>query len=887
MTNHCLTYVNDVRKTFLEFFKKHGHTIESSGPLVPQNDPSLMFTVAGMVPFKNVFTGLEKRPYTRATTSQKCLRAGGKHNDLENVGYTARHHTFFEMLGNFSFGDYFKDDAIAFGWELVTKDFGLDPDKLLVTVHSSDEEAASIWKKVTGFSDNKILRIPTDDNFWSMGDTGPCGPCTEIFYDHGEHIPGGPPGTPDEDGDRFIEIWNIVFMQYEKLESGERIDLPKPSVDTGMGLERIAATLNGSHDNYSIDIIRGLIENVADLTSVDPDGDQSASHRVIADHLRAAVFLMADGVMPSNEGRGYVLRRIMRRGMRHAHILGSQDPLMHKLVSNLTGTMGDAYPKIRRGEAMITEMLELEEAKFKKTLDRGLKLLDEEKQNIKSDGQLPGEIAFKLYDTFGFPLDLTQDALRADGVEVDMDGFNAAMDKQKADARASWVGSGDAASEKLWFDILDEVGPTDFLGYDSERAEAIVKAIVKDGEKADALKKGEQGIIITNQSPFYAESGGQVGDTGHLSSDGFDAIISDTKKQVGQLWAHHAKVDKGEIKIGDAVEMIVDHDRRAAIKANHSVTHLMHEALRQVLGEHVQQKGSLQDDKRTRFDISHPKGMTDEEIDRVEEIVNQEIWANTDVSTRVMSFDDAVEQGAMALFGEKYGDEVRVVSMGTKALGANKPYSVELCGVTHVKQTGEIWLFKIVSESALSSGVRRVEALTKHNALKFFENRNNILHNASLSLKTSPGKLEGRIAALIEEKKKLEQEVANLRKKLATGGGSSSNDDVKEVNGVKFSGKVLDDIPAKDLKGMADELTNQLGSGVVALVTKMEGKASIVVAVTKDLTEKYNAVDLVKIGSEKLGGKGGGGRPDMAQAGGPNPDAANDAIEAIEKSIVQ
>lgn len=883
--------VNQVRETFLKYFEGKGHTIEKSGPLVPQNDPTLMFTVAGMVPFKNVFTGLEKRDYTRATTSQKCLRAGGKHNDLENVGYTARHHTFFEMLGNFSFGDYFKEDAIAFGWELVTREFGLSPDKLLVTVHSSDEEAAAIWKKVTGFSDDKILRIPTDDNFWSMGDTGPCGPCTEIFYDHGDHIPGGPPGSPDEDGDRFIEIWNIVFMQFETLEGGKRIDLPKPSVDTGMGLERMAATLNGSHDNYSIDIIRNIIEHVADETGIDPDGEHKASHRVIADHLRAAVFLMADGVMPSNEGRGYVLRRIMRRGMRHAHLLGAQDPLIHKLVPTLTADMGEAYPEIRRGEKMVTEMLEMEEAKFKKTLDRGLKLLEEEKQSISSGGKLPGDVAFKLYDTYGFPLDLTQDALRADGLEVDVDGFNKSMEKQKEEARASWAGSGDAGSDKLWFEILDEAGPTDFLGYKTETGEAAVKAIVKDGEKAESLTKGEDGILITNQSPFYAESGGQVGDTGEIKvMDGdkvvCDLKVTDTKKAAGSLWLHYVKCDQGEISLSDSVVMEVDHNRRAAIKANHTVTHLMHEALRQVLGEHVQQKGSLQDAERTRFDISHPKGITEEEISRIEEIVNKEIWANTEVSTRVMPFDDAVEQGAMALFGEKYGDEVRVVSMGRQDPGANKPFSVELCGGTHVKQTGEIGLFKIISESALSSGVRRIEALTKDNALRYFDSHEKILQTAAGSVKSSVGELAGRVSALVDEKKKLENEISTLRKKLASGGGGeSSAPAIKDVDGVKFSGQVMDDIPAKDLKGMADELTAKIGSGVVALITKMDGKASIVVAVTKDLTDKYNAVDLVKIGAAKLGGKGGGGRPDMAQAGGPNPGNANDAVAAIEKAL--
>ena len=686
--------VNDIRSEFLGFFKDKGHEVVSSSSLVPHNDPTLMFTNSGMVQFKDVFTGKEKRDYTRATTSQKCVRAGGKHNDLENVGYTARHHTFFEMLGNFSFGDYFKEDAIAFAWELVTKNFELPAEKLCVTVHTTDEEAAEIWKKVAGFSDDKIIRIDSDDNFWRMGDTGPCGPCTEIFYDHGDHIWGGPPGSPEEDGDRFIEIWNNVFMQYEQIDADTRIDLPAQSVDTGMGLERMAATLMGSNDNYAIDIMRALMEHSADLTGIDADGDMTASHKVIADHLRSAAFLMADGVMPSNEGRGYVLRRIMRRGMRHAHLLGAQDPLMYKLYPTLLGKMGEAYPELKRAEALITNTLESEEKRFKATLDRGLKMLDEEVEKVASGAKFPGDIAFKLYDTYGFPLDLTQDALRAQSIEVDVDAFDACMEEQKQKARAAWSGTGDAANEKVWFDILEEVGPTEFLGYDKEQAEAQIVAIVKDGKRVDTLKHGDAGIVITNQSPFYAESGGQVGDQGVMATtnlklnDSSVFVVEDTKKQLGKLWLHQGKAVQVNLEVGDTVTMVVTSSIRAAIKSNHSVTHLMHEALRRVLGEHVAQKGSLQDADRTRFDISQPTAMTKEQIAEVEAIVNKEIAADTDVITRVMPLDEARESGAMALFGEKYDDEVRVVAMGTQE--GNKQFSVELCGGTHVKKTGEI-----------------------------------------------------------------------------------------------------------------------------------------------------------------------------------------------------
>ncbi len=880
--------VNDVRNEFLNFFKSKDHEIVASSSLVPENDPTLMFTNAGMVQFKNVFTGQETRPYNRATTSQKCVRAGGKHNDLENVGYTARHHTFFEMMGNFSFGDYFKEDAINFAWELITKNFELNPEKLCVTVYHTDDEAFDIWKKVTGFHDDKIIRIPTDDNFWKMGDTGPCGPCTEIFYDHGDHIWGGPPGSPEEDGDRFIEIWNNVFMQYEQIDADTRIELPAQSVDTGMGLERMAATLMGSHDNYAIDLIRDIIEHSADITGVSPDGDQSVSHRVIADHLRASAFLIADGVLPSNEGRGYVLRRIMRRGMRHAHLLGAHDPLMHQLFPTLLSKMGNAYPELARAGALITETLRGEEERFKKTLDRGIKLLDEETANLSAGDQLSGQTAFMLYDTYGFPLDLTQDALRAKEISVDTDAFETCMEEQKAQARASWKGSGDAATDKLWFEILDEKGPTEFIGYKAEKAEAQVIALVKNGERVQSLKAGDSGIVLTNQTPFYGESGGQVGDVGVIASIKGKAQVTDTQKALGKLFLHMVTVEEGELSEDCFVEMDIDHLRREDIRANHSGTHLLHEALRRTLGEHVSQKGSLQDEQRTRFDISHPKSISNEELLVIERMVNKQIRANTEVTTNLMSLDRARAKGAMALFGEKYADEVRVVSMGTPNENDDKVFSIELCGGTHVRRTGDIGLLKIISEGALSSGVRRIEALTGRHALRYFEAQDEMLKEAAGVIKATPNELTGRLQSLVEDKKKLEKELSDLRRQIATGavgGGVSANDDVKEIGGMKFTGKVLEGFPPKDLKPMADDLKTKLGSGVIVLVATDEGKASIVVGVTDDLTGKISAVDLVKIGSEALGGKGGGGRPDMAQAGGPNAGAANDALIAIEKAL--
>lgn len=899
--------VNDIRTEFLGFFKKNGHEIVASSPLVPHNDPTLMFANSGMVQFKNVFLGAEHRDYKRATTAQKCVRAGGKHNDLDNVGYTARHHTFFEMMGNFSFGDYFKEDAIAFAWELVTKNLGMNPDKLLVTVHSSDEEAAGIWKKVAGFSDSKIIRIDTNDNFWMMGDTGPCGPCSEIFYDQGDKLQGGPPGSPDQDGDRFLEFWNNVFMQFEQEPDGQggyiRKPLPKPSIDTGLGLERTAALMTGKLSNYDIDLLREIIEHSADLTGVDPDGKDAPSHRVIADHLRCAAFLLADGVMPSNEGRGYVLRRIMRRGMRHAHLLGAKEPLMHRLVPTLIAKMGEAYPELKRAEALIVQSLSSEESRFKVTLDRGLKMLDEETEKLASGAKFPGDVAFKLYDTYGFPLDLTQDALKAKGIAVDIAAFESAMSEQKARARAAWAGTGEQATEKLWFEILDEVGPTEFLGYDRELAEGQIKCIIKDGKKVNALQQGEEGIIITNQSPFYAESGGQVGDSGEIrafpaanAKPGIEEVrlftVTDTKKYVGTLWAHVGKVSNGAFNLGEGVELHVDASRRAAIKSNHSATHLLHEALRQVLGEHVSQKGSLQDEWRTRFDISHPKQITREELEKIATIVNDEIRANTEVITRVMPLEEARNTGAMALFGEKYADEVRVVTMGTTKAGANKPFSVELCGGTHVKRTGDIGLLKIISEGALASGVRRIEAVTGANAIIHYEEQEARLFRSSLLLKCPPDEVVGRIKALSDKDKASEKELSNLRRKVHLGEASMNASFTMDVsphktlkNGIKFEGRVLENFPAKELKPMADDLKKKLGSGVIVLVATSEGKASIVVGVTDDLTQKVSAVELVKIGAEALGGSGGGGRPDMAQAGGPNAEAANDAVSAIEKAL--
>ena len=882
--------VSDIRKTFLGYFEKNGHEVVASSPLVPRNDPTMMFTNSGMVQFKNVFTGLENRPYTRATTSQKVVRAGGKHNDLDNVGFTARHHTFFEMLGNFSFGDYFKEKAITYAWELITKEFDMPKDRLLVTVYSEDDEAADLWKKIAGFSDDRIIRIPTMDNFWMMGDTGPCGPCSEIFFDHGDKVAGGPPGSADEDGDRYIEFWNNVFMQYEQLPDGSRINMPKQSIDTGMGLERMTALLNGSHDNYSIDIMRSIIETVANLTNTDPDGEKRVSHRVIADHLRSAAFLIAEGVLPSNEGRGYVLRRIMRRGMRHAHLLGAQDPLMYRLLPALQSKMGEAFPELNEAGALIAETLKLEEARFKKTLDNGLALLSAETDKL-GDGQpLPGDVAFKLYDTYGFPLDLTQDVLkREQSRTVDVAGFETAMDKQRETARKSWAGSGEAATEQVWFAIKEKIGFTEFLGYQQEKAEAEVLALVNDkGAETNAAKEGETVYILVNQTPFYAESGGQVGDHGRIiSAKGAEVNITDTQKKLGALFVHVGTVTKGEVKVGDAVNLEIDTARRDAIRANHSATHLLHAALRRHLGKHVSQKGSLVDDGRLRFDVSQPTALNDDQIMTVEQEVNARIRMNSDVSTRLLPLDDARALGAMAMFGEKYDDEVRVLSMGgTDPDGERSAYSIELCGGTHVRRTGDIGLFKIVSESALAAGVRRIEAVTGEGALQYLTEQEERLREVAQLLKSSPAEAVARVEALVGDKKKMEKEIADLRRKLATGGAGAAAPEAKVIKGINFTARVLENIPASDLKPLADDLKSKIGSGVVALVSVADdGKASLVVAVTADLTGKLNAVDLVKTGSAVLGGKGGGGRPDMAQAGGPDGKLANDAVAAIEAAL--
>jgi alanyl-tRNA synthetase len=881
--------VNEIRSTFLDYFKKNGHEIVSSSPLVPRNDPTLMFTNAGMVQFKNVFTGLEQRPYKTASTAQKCVRAGGKHNDLDNVGYTARHHTFFEMLGNFSFGDYFKEQAIEHAWTLITKEFGIDAKRLLVTVYHTDDEAFNLWKKIAGLSDDKIIRIPTSDNFWAMGDTGPCGPCSEIFYDHGDHIWGGPPGSPEEDGDRFIEIWNLVFMQYEQITKEERVDLPRPSIDTGMGLERIAALLQGKHDNYDIDLFRALISASEEATGVKAEGEQRASHRVIADHLRSSAFLIADGVLPSAEGRGYVLRRIMRRAMRHAELLGAREPLMWKLLPALIQQMGRAYPELVRAEALITETLKLEETKFRTTLKRGLSLLSDATTTLGKGDMLDGETAFKLYDTYGFPLDLTQDALRAREINVDLAGFTDAMERQKAEARSHWAGSGDKATETIWFELRDKHGATEFLGYDTETAEGVVQAIVKDGAAVGEAAKGDKVQIVVNQTPFYGESGGQMGDTGVISSDNAKIEITDTQKRGEGLFVHTGTVVEGTVKAGDAVALTVDHARRSHIRANHSATHLLHEALREVLGTHVAQKGSLVTPDRLRFDVSHPKPMTAEELKVVEDMANEIILQNSPVTTRLMSVDDARAEGAMALFGEKYGDEVRVVSMGQGLHGAKtgKPYSIELCGGTHVSATGDIGLVRILGDSAVSSGVRRLEAVTGEAARTYLAEQDERVKALATSLKVQPADVLTRVEALMDERRKLEKELADAKRKLAMGGGQGASEEaVRDIGGVKFLGKAISGVDPKDLKGLADDGKASLGSGVVTLIgVSDDGKASAVVAVTADLVGRFSAVDLVRIASAALGGKGGGGRPDMAQAGGPDGSKADEALEAVAAAL--
>ena len=905
-----MTGVNEIRREFLGYFAKHGHEVVPSSPLVPRNDPTLMFTNAGMVQFKNVFTGQETRPYARAVTSQKCVRAGGKHNDLDNVGYTARHHTFFEMLGNFSFGDYFKERAIELAWDLVTREFGLDKKRLVVTVYHDDEEAFAAWKKITGFADEKIIRISTSDNFWAMGETGPCGPCTEIFFDHGPKIPGGPPGSPDAEGDRFIEIWNLVFMQYEQIAPGQRVDLPKPSVDTGMGLERIAAVLQGTHDNYETDLFKALIRSIRDqapeLTEDQllkaaywagrlGEGDEKPTppEKVIADHLRSSSFLIADGVLPSNEGRGYVLRRIMRRAMRYAHQLGFAEPLMHRLVPALVREMGATYPELGRAQTLIEETLRLEEARFKKTIERGLDLLKVEAERLGQGDTFPGEAAFKLYDTYGFPLDLTQDVLRRREIAVDTAGFDAAMERQKAEARKAWKGSGEAATETIWFEVKERIGASEFLGYETETAEGVVRALVAGGKEVKSLKAGAEAQLIVNQTPFYGESGGQVGDAGVIRGPkGALFRVTDTQKKLGDLFVHYGTVESGAFSLGDAVELEVDHARRTAIRANHSATHLLHEALRLTLGTHVAQKGSLVAPDRLRFDFSHPKPMSHEEVRQVEDLANAIVLQNAPVETHLMAIEDALASGAMALFGEKYGEEVRVVSMGLPAAGgarANKAWSVELCGGTHVKRTGDIGLVRIIAESASAAGVRRIEALTADGARGYLATQDDRLKDAAAMLRVRPEEVVERLKVLMDERKTLDRQLADARRAAALsggGGGKEAGPAIREVGGHRLLVLSVAGVEMKDLKAMADDGRAKVGSGIVAIANNSaDGKLGIVVAVTSDLADRVNAVDLVRVGSEAAGGKGGGGRPDMAQAGGPDGSKAGDALAAIEARL--
>jgi alanyl-tRNA synthetase len=879
--------LTDVRASFLDFFRDRQHAVVPSSPLVPRNDPTLLFTNAGMVQFKNVFTGAEKRPYNRATSVQKCVRAGGKHNDLDNVGYTARHHTFFEMLGNFSFGDYYKEIAIEYAWDYITKVAGLKKERLWVTVYPSDGDARKLWKKVAGIADDRI--VDHESNLWAMGPLGPCGYNSEIFYDQGDSVQGGPPGTPEEDGDRFLEFWNLVFMQFEQIDEKTRIDLPRPSIDTGMGLERIAAILQGVTDNYDTDLFRHLIAASVEASGAKAEGEAKFSHRVIADHLRATSFLIADGVLPSNEGRGYVLRRIMRRAMRHAHLIGSKEPLMYRLVPALVAEMGTAYPELKRGEALIAETLKLEENRFREMLGRGLKLLDEASGSLRSGGQLPGDVAFKLYDTYGFPLDLTQDALRARGIAVDTAGFDAAMAKQRQDARKAWAGSGEAATDAQWFAIQEEIGRTEFLGYDTTEAEGVIVAMLDEGAKrVTSAKAGETVRILTNQTPFYAESGGQVGDQGTIKAAKAEGRVIDTEKKLGALHVHVVEVTKGTFSVGDGVDLAVDREKRRATRANHSATHLLHAALKRVLGGHVSQKGSLVAPDRLRFDFSHPKPISHDELETIENQVNAVIRQNSDVSTRLMATDDAIKAGAEALFGEKYGDEVRVLTMGDDE-AEPKAYSVELCGGTHVHRLGDIGLFTILSESAVAAGVRRIEAVTSEGARQYLSHQAEIAREAAAALKTSANELPARVTQLAEERRKLERELADARKALALAGpaksGDGGSDGAKTIAGMKAVLRLVEGVSAKDLKSLADDAKAKIGSGVVAFAAVADGKASLVVGVTDDLKERVSAVDLVRLGAETLGGKGGGGRPDMAQAGGPDGTKAQDALSAIEKKL--
>jgi len=877
-----MTPLRDIRQQFLSFFEGQGHTVAASSPLVPDNDPTLLFTNAGMVQFKDYFTGAQTPPYPRAVTSQKCVRAGGKHNDLDNVGYTARHHTFFEMLGNFSFGDYFKADAIEHAWNLVTKDFGFAKDKLLVTVYHTDDEAFDLWKKVAGLSDDRIIRIATSDNFWAMGDTGPCGPCSEIFFDHGAGIPGGPPGSPDEDGDRFIEIWNLVFMQFEKYADGRQEPLPKPSIDTGMGLERTAAILQGQHDNYDIDLFQNFIAASVELTGVKAEGEAKFSHRVIADHLRSCSFLMADGVSPSNEGRGYVLRRIMRRAMRHAHILGAKDPLMHRLVPTLITEMGEAYGELGRAQASIEATFEQEEERFRRTLGRGTALLEEATAKLGKGDTLDGETAFKLYDTYGFPLDLTQDALRAKGIEIDTDGFEAAMARQKQGSKAPGFKSGDVGTDDIWLAAREANGPSEFTGYEDLDLNAPIHTLVVGGEVVESASDTDV-MFVTSQTPFYAESGGQAGDKGTATFANGVVSIIDVLKKAGDLHVHIGKL-KGSIAKGDTAKLAVNPDNRKRTMANHSATHIMHEALRRVLGEHVTQKGQMVDGERIRFDISHGAAITREELAKVEDQVNQVILQNSETGMEIMNPEAAMEAGAMALFGEKYGDEVRVLSLGNPIDEDTKKYSVELCGGTHVDRTGDIALFKIVSEGAVAAGIRRVEGVTGEAARQYLETQAGYTRAAADKLKAKPEDVPARIEALMAERKKLEKELSEAKKALALGGSGGGAAKAEEINGVKFIGGVLDGVSGKDLRAMLNDQLSAIGSGIVGFVAKDGGKVAVAVAVSDDLTGTYNAATLVNAGAEKVGGRGGG-KPGMAQAGGNNVAGADDALAAIKAAI--
>ena len=880
--------LNEIRSAFLNYFEKNDHKIVESSNLVPNKDPTLMFTNSGMVQFKNVFTGLEKRDYLRATTSQKCVRAGGKHNDLENVGYTPRHHTFFEMLGNFSFGDYFKEKAISLAWELITKEFGLSKDRLYVTVFNEDNDAFNLWKKITGLSENRIIKISTSDNFWSMGETGPCGPCSEIFYDHGDHLKGGPPGSSDQEGDRFIEIWNLVFMQYEQVSKEKRINLPKPSVDTGMGLERISALLQGTHDNYEIDHFKKLINSTSEILKKKVDQKNLASFRVIADHLRASSFLIAEGVLPSNEGRGYVLRRIMRRGMRHSHLLGSKEPIFYKILKTLINEMSSSYPELLRAEALITETLKMEEEKFLILLERGMNILEEEMKKITKI--FPGDIAFKLYDTYGFPLDLTQDVLRSKSIKVDTKSFDQLMTKRKENAKKNWKGSGDTAIEHIWFKVREKLGSTDFLGYETDNSQGVVLTIIHNGKETDTLTENSEGIIITNQTPFYGESGGQIGDTGFLLGSNSRFEVTDTQKKLGDLHIHIGKLIKGSISKGDTLDLKINSERRSNIRAYHSATHLLHEALRRVLGKHVIQKGSFVGPDRLRFDFSHMKPVSTDEVNKIEKYVNTMVQSKSNVRTRLMTPKEAVENGALALFGEKYGDEVRVLSMGADK---NTYFSTELCGGTHVKNTSEIGNFKIISQSAIAAGVRRVEALRASQLNNYLNSKKIDQQSKDEKLQENIEQIKNQIKSLGGEFDKTEHDLSKLKKHyekllinsiLADKNKNLIKDEI--VNKIKIRFQKVNDLPTKELRTIIDQGKKELKEGIVIAYAIQEQKLGIAVGITRELSKKISALDLVKIGSSILGGKGGGGRDDFAQAGGEKIERIEESYKEILKKLI-